>query len=375
MDYRIDLFALFIFLGIVQAGFLSFFFFSRENRRVQTNVFHGILLISMAACLLEIFLMYTGYIMNCLYLVDFSEPFSFLIGPAFYLMIVSQVAGKQVNKNQWWHFAFAVVYLFLILPFLLSSEDCKYNSYIYSYHPDLPLREVATGDPRWFWLTDYHTELTLFSLAIYGALALFEVIKAFKNKQESFLNPVNPVLKSFRMGIVQIISILILMIIVKILNEDDTGDHLFAAYIAVTIYLTSFFVISRSGFFKQASLNEQKYKSSTLTHEQLQSTLQKLKHVMQTEKPFLQPNFSLPDLAQKLNVSVHALSQVINDGLRKSFFEMIAEYRIEEAKILLKDQLNIKVEEIAEQVGYNSKSSFNTAFKKITGKTPSEYRS
>ena len=96
---------------------------------------------------------------------------------------------------------------------------------------------------------------------------------------------------------------------------------------------------------------------------------------MKEEKSFLQPDFSLPDLAQKLNVSVHALSQAINEGLGKSFFEMVAVYRIEEAKRFLKEQPNIKIEEIAEQVGYNSKSSFNTAFKKITGKTPSEFRS
>jgi AraC-like DNA-binding protein len=375
MTYRIDLFALFIFLGIVQAAFLSFFFFSKENRKLQSNVFHGILLISMAACLLEIFLMYTGYIVECLYLVDFSEPASFLIGPALYLMIISQVKGKPLGRKYLWHFAFPILYFLLFLPFLLSSEDCKYNSYIYSYHPNLPLRDISGGDPRWFAITDYHTELTLFSLALYGALSLIEVMKAFKNKHESFLHPANPILKNFRMGIIQIISILILIVVVKIFNQNDTGDHLFAAYIAVTIYLTSFSVINRSGFFKQTSLNEQqKYKSSTLTQEQLQSTLQKLKQVMEMEKPFLRPNFSLPDLAHKLNVSVHTLSQVINDGLGKTFFEMTAEYRIQEAKILLKNQLNIKVEEIAEQVGYNSKSSFNTAFKKITGKTPSAYR-
>lgn len=57
-----------------------------------------------------------------------------------------------------------------------------------------------------------------------------------------------------------------------------------------------------------------------------------------------------------------------------SFFEMTAEYRLEEAKRLLREKINIKVEEIAEEVGYNSKSSFNAAFKKITGKTPSEWR-
>ena len=95
---------------------------------------------------------------------------------------------------------------------------------------------------------------------------------------------------------------------------------------------------------------------------------------MQEQKPYLKSSFSLPDLAQQLGVSVHALSQALNHGLGKSFFELVAGYRVEEAKRLLIEQPNIKVEEIAEQVGYNSKSSFNTAFKKFTGSTPSAFR-
>ena len=96
--------------------------------------------------------------------------------------------------------------------------------------------------------------------------------------------------------------------------------------------------------------------------------------MMSTSKPYLRPDFSLPDLANQLHVTIHQLSQVINEGLGKSFFEMTAQYRVEEAQRVLKEQSHIKIEEIAEQVGYNSKSAFNTSFKKITGKTPSEWR-
>lgn len=111
-----------------------------------------------------------------------------------------------------------------------------------------------------------------------------------------------------------------------------------------------------------------------LTSEQQKEVLKKLNHILNTEKPFLKSDFSLPQLADRLRLSVHVVSQVINESLGKSFFEMTAEYRVEAAKQLLKDQPNIKIEEIAEQVGYNSKSSFNTAFKKLTGMTPSEFR-
>jgi AraC-like DNA-binding protein len=171
--------------------------------------------------------------------------------------------------------------------------------------------------------------------------------------------------------------VIFLIFIVKLFNEDDLGDHFFAAYISVAIYLMSFQVISQSGFFKQASLAEppqQKYKSSSLSLDDQTEILKKLKSKMENDKSFLQPDFSLPELASQLKLSVHQLSQAINDGLGKTFFEMTAEYRIEEAKVLLKQKANIKVEEIAEEVGYNSKSSFNTAFKKLTGMTPSEWR-
>jgi AraC-like DNA-binding protein len=377
MPYRIDLFAVFIFLGVVQAIFLSFFFLSRENRKNDVNFFQGLMLLSMAACILEILLMYTGYIADCLFLVDFSEPFALAIGPSFYLMIKSLINGSVTRRMRLLHYIFPVLYFFLLIPFLIQSDDFKYNSWVYAYHPDLPFRDVSVGyDPRWLWVTDHHTLLALSSIGIYMGLGLIEIILAFKNKGESFFDPVHPVLRKLRAGILHMTSATLIIFVVKYFNIDDTGDHLFAAYISFTIYLTSFNVISHSGFFRQTALSEpQKYKSSGVTADAQKELLDKLTMLMTRDKPFLQPGFSLPELAGKLNTTVHVLSQVINDGLGKNFFEMVAAYRVEEAKRLLKEQPNIKVEEIAEQVGYNSKSSFNTAFKKISGKTPSEYRS
>lgn len=373
MPYRVDLFALFIFLGIVQAFFLAFFFLSKENRAVKANLFHGIMLISMAFCVLEIFLNYTGYITNWLFLVDFSETFAFLIGPAFYLMILSLTRG-EFSKKHYLHFLFAPIYLILQLPFLLASNEVKYHAYMESYYPEF-LNPHSVVETRWFWVTDHHSQATLISLGIYALLGLYEVIRAFRIKKESFWKPVSPTLCTLRAGLFQISSIFVIIILVKIFNRNDTGDHFFAAYLTIPIYLTSFRVIRQSGFFKQANITEQlKYKSSTLTEEQQKTTLEKLKNIMETEKPFLQSNFSLPQLSERLRLSVHMVSQVINEGLGKSFFEMTAEYRVDAARQLLKDQPNIKIDEIAEQVGYNSKSSFNTAFKKITGKTPSEFR-
>jgi len=85
---------------------------------------------------------------------------------------------------------------------------------------------------------------------------------------------------------------------------------------------------------------------------------------------------SLSELAKKIGESPHHVSQVINEKLNESFFELLASYRVEEAKRILSDNKNdnMTIEEVSEIVGYNSKTAFNNAFKKLTGKTPSEFR-
>jgi AraC-like DNA-binding protein len=371
MTYKIDLFAIFIFVGIVQAIFLSFFFFSKNNRKIETNVYQGIMVLAMAACTFEIFLCYTGYIIHCLWLVDFSEPLSFVIGPAFYLMIISLINGKT-DSTRYYHFIVAVLWLLVQIPFFIQSDDMKFNAWIDAYHTaGLTFREVDAD----FFTMPYHSEIILAHLSIYMVMGFVATFNSFRFKNESVWKTKHPIFLQLRLTVLQIAFVIVLILTVKLFYRDDTGDHLFAVYISIAIYLISFQVIRQSGFFKQPNLVEQqKYKSSSLSQDDQSVILEKLKSLMQSEKPFLKSNFSLPELAVQLKVSTHQLSQVINDGLGKSFFEMTAEYRIEEAKRLLKDKVNIKVEEIAEEVGYNSKSSFNTAFKKITGKTPSEWR-
>ncbi len=375
MPYRIDLFAVFIFLGVVQSVFLLFFFFSKENRKNKANLFHGLMLVAIGAGLLEIFLMYSGYIIHCFYLVDFSEAFAFLIGPSSYLLVITLARGEP-KKIHYLHLAFPVIYLLLQIPFLMLPEDAKYNAWVGAYHPEMPFRNYDVPyDSPFFLLTEKHTQLIILNLLVYSVLGTIEVVRAFRSRKESFWKPVHPSLRTIRDGVIRLVSCGVLIIVIKMIYKHDLGDHILGAYISVIIYLISFSVIKNSGFFRQAPLTEQlKYKSSSLTSDQQEESLQKLKFLMEKEKPFLKPDFSLPELADQLKITVHTLSQVINDGLGKTFFEMTAEYRVNEAKQLLKDQPNIKIEEIAEQVGYNSKSSFNTAFKKLTGMTPSEWR-
>ncbi|WP_223033362.1 helix-turn-helix domain-containing protein [Hanstruepera marina] len=102
----------------------------------------------------------------------------------------------------------------------------------------------------------------------------------------------------------------------------------------------------------------------------------RLKTYMKTNEPFLNPSLSVEELASQINVPTKELSILINHDLNQHFFDFVNSYRIEKAKELLisPEKKDFTILEILYEVGFNSKSSFNTAFKKYTGKTPTEYR-
>ena len=330
------------------------------------------MVLAMAACTLEIFLCYTGYIRHCLWLVDYSESIAFLIGPAFYLMTNRLIHGNS-GKFPYVHLAIPFIWLMLQIPFLLQQADVKFNAWLGAYHPaGFSFKDVG-GD---FFTIPYHSEFVMLQIGFYLVLSFGDIFRAFKERKESFWKPTHPLLKNLRSGFVQSVIILVLILTVKIVYRDDMGDHFFAAYVSIAIYIISFQVITQSGFFERPHLaGQQRYKNALATPHEREALLDKLRQHMAAQMPYLQPGFSLSELAGQLRVSTHQLSQVINEGLGKNFFEMAAEYRVEEAKVRLRNQPHIKVEEIAEQVGYLSKSAFNTAFKKQTGQTPSEWRS
>lgn len=93
-----------------------------------------------------------------------------------------------------------------------------------------------------------------------------------------------------------------------------------------------------------------------------------------TNKSYINPDLTLPLLAQEINLRPQLLSQFINDNLNKSFAQFINEYRIEEAKRLLKNKKQLKIDAVGMECGFNSSSTFYSTFKKITGNTPSNYQ-
>jgi AraC-like DNA-binding protein len=122
-------------------------------------------------------------------------------------------------------------------------------------------------------------------------------------------------------------------------------------------------------------LEKTKYEKSKISAADTKAIHQKLIELMQTEKFYTNPELTLSDLAQKINVHPNILSQIINSVEQKNFYDYINLQRIEEFKrlISLSENQKFTLLSLAFECGFNSKTSFNRNFKKVTNLSPSEY--
>ena len=100
---------------------------------------------------------------------------------------------------------------------------------------------------------------------------------------------------------------------------------------------------------------------------------EKLEQWMETEKPYLNPEFRLNDLRQVLPLNRTYLSQFIHAEYDCTFYQFVTNYRIEEAKRLMREQPDLRIWEIAEQCGFSSPTVFGRVFARETGQTPTEW--
>jgi len=379
-SYQLDLFAVVIILGVIQGLFLSFFFLNKRIRRKPSSLYLGFVMLSLSLIILEIFLNYTGYMFNMLRIDNFSEPLSFAVPPLMYFYIFSSI-NRRPPKRAWIHLIPLIFWLLYSIFYFIQPVELKQHHYLDYHHPDMGIvLPDASYNEDPLGLRTYVNELVMLQLATYLVVSIIFIRRSFKALDRSFFaSGIKPVswLRNF---VFFMFAILVSFVAVKFIFVADIGDYLLGSLISIVIYATSYNVIRASEFFQESIADplhpKKKYEKSALQDADKATILGQLKQCMEVDKDFKNPLVSQPFISKKLGIPVHHISQVINEKLNQSFFEMIASYRIEEAKSLLKnpahDQLTI--EDLADEVGYNSKSAFNRSFKKHTGLTPTEFK-
>lgn len=386
LPVQLDLFALLMLLGVAQGLFLGVFFLAGQRGRQLPNRCMGWLMLALSAVIGEIWLCYSNYIMRVLALVDFSEPVNFVLGPLFFLFIFTRIRGR-LPWGWGWHFLLAGLWTINAVSWIYQPVEFKYNNFLEAWHPDLPrIAEPPYYLPEdFFGIRDYVNELTLASCLVYSVLALLTINRAYRERGQVIWQRSMDWLSPLRNLSFLFFLVPVLIVIVKLQFNEDLGDYILACYMTGVIYVTSFLVMRGSDFFVSqpqpvaeppVAEPKKKYGKSSLPEAVEEAILVRLNHLLATSQPYLESDLSLPRLAERLETTPHHLSQLMNDRLGQTFFDWLATHRVAEARRLLADPTlaHLKIDEIAERVGYNSPSAFHTAFKRLTQQTPAQFR-
>jgi len=173
-----------------------------------------------------------------------------------------------------------------------------------------------------------------------------------------------------------LIVLIAVYFILHILNfhllTDDMVMEIYSLILAIFIYLFGY-----KGLTQKTLIYDDvkaRYEKSPLSKEYTEYWKEKIFKTLNAEKPYLDPDLTLMKLAETVGTSDKILSQIINTELDVTFYDLINGFRIEEVKKLLSSDNGMTILESAFASGFNSKTAFNSIFKKKTGMTPSRFK-
>lgn len=333
-------------LGAFNGLILSIYFFFFTAKKHLSNYFLGALLLVLSIRIGKSVAYFFDYGLPKIYL-QIGLTACFFIGPFLYFFVKSEIGQIKKIPKSW--IGQLVSWLFIIV--LVGI--------VYPYQRFPPL-----------W-GKYFIPLIYLQWGIYIAISVFLLIPLLKKmiRKEN--------LKTFEKWVLTIcgaVLILFISYVWAILNITKGSYINGALYFSLIIYLVVFILLYRKKTNDLSSFSAQKYADKKLGREEAALIIAKLKRAMTEKELFKNPNLKVNDLAREIKVSGHQLSQILNDNIEKNFTLFVNEYRINEACKILSTNKNLTIDAIGDEVGFNSKSTFFAAFKKIKGLTPGVYQ-
>ena len=358
-------------LGIVQGFFLALVIFLRSSRKSAIHLF-GWVLVVQCLVFLDVYLCYTGLMKYMIHFNDSTEFLVLLIAPTLYFFLYTLLERTPFSlKKHWPHFVLPLLYLLSQTNYYLSPAAVKLNAYLGAYHRELGYVDVPDGiSYSYYPIKDRFRWLVLLSFTFYMFLAAKLVLKARKNGRVSARN-VRMDKYDFSRNTVIIFLILFVTLFLIFLNfDDDGGDHYLGVLETVTIFITSFFILSESRFFEKSWIAD---KYETLSSNSIQ--FETIEDFMSESEFFANPDTTLKTVAEKLETNSNTISKLINSETGMNFNDYINQKRIELSKTRLLDPdfAHLTIEAIGQTVGFSSKSAFYASFKKHVGLSPSAY--
>lgn len=305
------------------------------------------------------YLLFTGILIEFPFLLGWYIPFNFMIGPFFSRYATERLRISSSTK---------------LLPHLIPAIISAFVLIFFHLEGSVPIREsilLAMDSPtssREFPLLGFLNLHFLIYIFISGWKILGSI--GYRKGLEENYSRIMLIILIYA-ALVSLISffgflfrnMFLLQVSILMLNSILLGLYL------LRLRLPEFF-----GELEKI-VSKGKYMKSRLKDLDLKILESKIEELMQIDKIYCDEDITLKSLATELGLSQHQLSEFFNDFLKKNFVSYVNGYRISDAKKLLIEERETTVLAIAYQVGFNSKSAFNSAFQKEVGCSPSAYRS
>jgi AraC-like DNA-binding protein len=311
-------------------------------------------------------LLTSNYVFAFPHLSRLHQPFVFLAAPLLFLYLRELTARQQkFEKKDFLHFIPFVLCLIYLLPYFLQSRAAKMQTLVSEY--------IQAEFGQWYYV---RSAALITQVLVYLVLIVLSIVKYSRNVKQRKSARDKAVLFEVRFFVIA--AAVLWCAVVLRYAIPSTPNLLVPLGASLLIYALGYLKMRRPQLeiSEKQELSAKKYEKSTLTGERSERYLDKLLTFMKREQPFTDGDLTIQKLAEKLSIPPNHLSQTINERLGQTFSDFINSYRVEEAKRKLLDPTlkHLSVLGIAEEVGFNSKSSFNAVFKKHTRMTPSEFR-
>ncbi|HMV50393.1 MAG TPA: helix-turn-helix domain-containing protein [Blastocatellia bacterium] len=374
MNSFVKVLALINLLGAAQAILLAAALLTIQRGNRTANRLLAAFIFVMAVLVSGALVFTTRHVLAYPHLSYLHHPFLYLTAPLLFLYVRALTESQdRFARRDWLHFLPFALCLLYLLPFYLQSAEAKltvFNS------PDYE---------RWYLLRH---GLAMAQMIPYLSLTVARLIRFAREQQ-----PVNRTML-FQLGLLTTgIGLILVGIVIRFLFHDRSlqTNLLLPSIGPILVYALAYLALRKPEAFAggvrpepepQSVLQTEpvaqpkKYERSTLTPERAEEYLARLMRAMESEKLFTDGDMTLQKLAEHLAIPAAHLSQVVNERCNQTFNDFINSYRVREAQAKLLDPAtkHYSILAIAEEVGFNSKSTFNAVFKKHTGQTPSEFR-
>lgn len=364
-------------IGAVQ----SFFFATLLVSRTQIVLHHKILIafyLLNGLLLIDHFLELKGIVFDHPHLLGLTYTLPLMTGPVLYYYTIALTEENRLPVSTFFYKH--------SIPFVLLTGYFLFDYYFLSAEEKLAYyyQETEGKTSIMVYLTEFCLNVSLPAYSILSLIRLKDHLAKIKSKfsyiEDIGLRWLTVILFLFALvsGIVLITNIF--SDIIPIFSFT-VGDSLIYGSVVIAIFFIGYYGIKQKAIYVESqdetiSETNAKYQRSGLMITENDPNLSRLLTIMETEKLYRNSKLSLKELAGKMNFTENKLSQLINEGLRKNFYDFVNEYRVNEViEVIKSKQLeHLTLLGIAFESGFNSKSSFNSIFKQKTGMTPSEFK-